>query len=227
MNRLAMNDKGFTFIEIFIAMLILVVVMVTLFSSFKAFIFTSKSIKEDVGQSAIITNVSKRISLDLEAIYVPQPPKYKRPEFNTDPDPYRFSGTQDTLGQKVVSSLVFTSLAHAKFGQDQRGGIARIAYYLKENENELYDLYRSDSLWPYPEEIESCSDPILYKDLSGFEIIYKDDNADEFQNWDSDDEEYKFTFPKSIEFKITTGDPESEQVSVISIGLVTGRKPHE
>ena len=226
MNKLTKNHcSGFTLVEILIAVLIFSIIIFTLFSSFKAFIVSSETVKKEVAHSEKIRTVFKRISMDLESIFVLQPPRYKKPEFDSDPDPYRFTGKEVTVGQQVVSSMAFTSGAHAKFGADQRDGVARIAYYLKENKKNNYDLYRADSLPPFPEDIESCSDPVLCKDISGFEVIYKDVNGDEYRYWDSDAEEFNYTFPASIDFKITIGSGERQQAFIISIGLVTGREP--
>ncbi len=227
MNRPVKDNKGFTLVEILIAILIFSVVISTLFSSFKAFIISSENVKEVVAHSEKIRNVFKRISLDLESIYVLQPPRYKKPEFDSDPDPYRFEGKEENLGQSVVSTLVFPSFAHAGFGSDQRIGVARIVYYLKENKNNLYDLFRADALQPFPEELESCLDPVLCRDISGFEVAYKDVNGDEYKVWDSEDQEFKYAFPASIDFKITFGAGEQSQVFEISTSLVSGRQPIE
>ena len=227
MSRAMRNNRGFTLVEILIAILIFSVVISTLFSSFRAFIISSENIKEVVAHSEKIQNLFKRISLDLDSIFVLQPPRYKKPQFNSDPDLYRFVGNEDTLGQQTVSTLVFPSFAHAQFGGDQRAGVARIVYYLKENKDNGYDLYRADALPPFPEELESCFDPVLIKDISGFEVIYKDFNGDEYKYWDSEDEEFNYTFPSSIHLKVAFGSGEMQQVLETSIHLISGREPIE
>jgi general secretion pathway protein J len=226
-NSLTKDNRAFTLVEILIAILIFSVVMATLFSSFKAFILSSENIKEEVEYSEKIRNIFKRIKIDLESIFILQPPRYKKPQFNSDPDPYSFVGNEVTLGQQIVSTLVFPSFAHAQFGADLRTGVARIAYYLKENKNNGYDLYRADALPPFPEDLESCFDPVLIKDISGFKVVFKDVNGDEYTYWNSDDEAVKYTFPASIDFTIIFGTGEQIRVFETSIGLVPGREPIE
>lgn len=201
--------------------------MTTLFSSFRAFIISSETVKRNVLNTEKIRFVNKRISRDIESIFITHMPRYKKPEFNSEPDPYRLIGREMTLGQQVISTIEFTSTAHIKNGSDQRSGIARIAYYLKENENDTYNLYRADTLPPFPDEIESCADPLLLNGIYGFEIIYKDFEGQEYKHWDSEDEEFGYTLPVSLDVKFTFGTGEQKQVSIISIGIVNGRQPIE
>jgi len=227
MNRLIKNMRGFTLIEILVAILILLVVVVTLFSSFRAFVVSSESVKEDVMHSEKIRDVFKRVRLDFESVFVLQVPRYKKPEFSSDPDPYRFVGSRENLGQQTVSYLIFPSFAHAKLGEDQRTGVARIAYYLKENETNGYDLYRADALSPFPQEMQSCSDPLLCTDISGFEVLYRDLNGDEYEYWDSETEEFKHLFPAIVNLKIAFGSGDTEQIYEFFVDLAAGRMPIE
>ncbi len=228
-NSPANNDlikhrcPGFTLVEVLVSILIFSIIIAVLFSSFRAFIISGESLKDQVVNTETIRNVLKRIHMDIESLYVLQTPRYKKPELNSDPDPYRLTGREVTTGQDLFSFLEFTSKAHAMIGLDQRQGIARIAYYVRENENNGYDLYRADSLGPFPEELESCDDPILCRDVSGFEISYMDFNGDEYKYWDSEAKEFRYTFPKSIHLKIILGSEERQQFFETSIGLVSGR----
>ncbi len=226
MNRQGGPDEsGFTLLEILIAVVIFAVIMATLFSSFRAFILSGTHVKHDLEQTEKITGIFRRISLDLESVFCLQVPRYKQPGFDSQPDPYQFIGTRETIGQAVFSSLVFTSLAHAGINSDDRFGIARIAYYVKENRAGTYDLYRSDVLAPYPDEVQSCRDPVLCRDISGFEIIYTDLDANEYKSWDSEDDAYKFSFPHGVELKIYFGNEEPRQVFTLPVRLTAGRPP--
>ncbi len=215
-----MKDKGFTLIELLIAILIFSIIMGTLFSSFQAFLISSEKVKQDLSQSEKIKNVLHRIRLDLESIYIAQPPEYKKPAFNTEPDPYRFIGEIENMGSISASSMIFASSAHAVIGADKREGIARISYYLKENQNNGYDLYRSDSLLPFYEEPDTCFDFIVCKDIVAFEISYQDGNNDSYTYWDSDSREFHYTFPESIFLKIVFAAKENTQDS--TTGSTTG-----
>ncbi len=221
------DNRGFTLLEILIAIVIFAIVIAMLFSTFQAFIISSEKVKENVLQIDAIANIQKRITLDLESLYLLQIPRYKKPGFDSEPDAFSLLGNEETIGQEVVSFLTFSSLAHVKFGTDQRSGVARIAYYVRENEDKGLDLCRADVLPPFPQEIKSCTDPVLCRDISGFEVVYKDQNADEYRYWDSESQEFKYTFPLSVNLKIIFGSKEHTQTAVISIDIVQGREPIE
>ncbi|WP_457551869.1 PulJ/GspJ family protein [Desulfobacula sp.] len=217
------RHDGFTLVELLVSVMIFSIIISTLFFSFKAFIISSERVKQDLTNSEKIKTVLKRINRDLESLFVVQAPRYKKPEFNSDPDPYRLIGEEVTVGQDIFSSIVFTSLAHTLLGLDQRTGVARIAYYLKGGGNDTYDLYRADSLLPFPEELESCYDPILCKGISKFEIVYTDSKGNNYRYWNSDDKEFKYTFPASIDLKIALGSGEKRQVYETTICIISGR----
>lgn len=213
-------DKGFTLVEILIAILIFSLIMTVLFSSFKAFILSSEAVKENVLQNQIIQTVIKRISLDLEAIYIQQPPRYKKPGLNSEPDPYRFVGNEN--------SFFFTSFAHAGTRKGEKKSIARITYYIKENTDHTVDLYRSDMLPPFPEDRpSSCNDPLLCQGISGFEADFIDSKGDHFKNWDSEAEAFGYSFPASIDLKISLGTGGKKQVIEAFIKLPIERRLSE
>jgi hypothetical protein len=137
------------------------------------------------------------------------------------------TGREIAVGQKTLPSLSFASLMHAACGLTQRIGVARIQYYLKENSNHTYTLYRADSLPPYPAEGDSCNDPVLCRDVSDFKIQYYDFKGNEYTHWDSDAEEFDYMFPASILLTLTLDSNREKQAYQIRIGLTSGRQAIE
>jgi len=215
------HEKGFTLVEILIAILVFSLIMTILFSSFKAFVLSSEAVKESVIQSQTFQTVFKRIRLDIEAIYIQQPPRYKKPEFNSEPDPYRFVGKEDTFS--------FASFAHAAIRKGEKKAISRIAYYIKETPNHTFDLYRSDILPPFPEDgaSSSCVDPLLCREISRFEVGFVDSKGDRHNDWDSEAEEFNYSFPAGIDLKIILGSGEKKQVIEAFIKLPVERRISE
>lgn len=226
MNRLAIkNSKAFTLMEVLISILIFSVVIIVLYSSLRAFFVSSEVITENINQSDTTRNLYRRFSLDLEALYVVQPPEYKKTEFNSEPDAFRFVGTQETLGDKSASTLSFVSLAHVGSGYEETTNAARIVYYLRETESNSFDLCRADNLLPEKEDLISCTDPVLCKNVIVFEILYVDHQGDEHTQWDSDSKENEFALPSIIKFIIKFGDEQSPQIFQTSFAVLTERGP--
>lgn len=214
------QEKGFTLVEILIATLIFSIIMTVLFSSFKAFVLSSEAVKESVLQTEAFQSVIKRMKLDLEAIYITQPPFYKKPELHSKPDSFRFSGKENRF--------FFASLAHTPFGKNGKKAIARISYYLKENQDHTFDLYRADLLPPLADEkISSCSDPVVCRGVSGFEVLYVDHKGDGHKEWDSEAQSFNYSFPARIDLKIIFGFKDKKQILETSLKVPVERRLSE
>ena len=224
MNNIG-KSTGFTLIEVLIAIVIFAVVITTLFSTFRAFIITSETVNTDLAFSNTFQNALRRIRLDLESVFISQYPEYKKPGFNSDPDPYQFIGEESSLGQQTVSSLSFTSLAHTGLGVEDRYGVSRISYYLKDNESGLLDLYRTDTLLTNPDDTASCRDPVLCRNISAFKITFTDSTGEAFERWDSESETFDHTLPAGVHFHITLQSGEHSRKFGFSVMLNTGRPP--
>lgn len=221
------RNRGFTLLEVMIAILTFSVVISALFSSFRAFVITSDKVRVGLVSNEKIRDVLARIQSDLGSLFFVSEPRYQKPGFDSDPDPFRFLGQEETVGDLTTSALSFASLAHAGLGGDFRPGVARIEYYVRQNRNQGYDLFRADSLYPFPREIKSCKDPLLCRNISGFEVLYTDAGGEEHRLWDSDSGEFDHTFPSRIHFKLTLASDQGDQVFDAFISLAGGRLPIE
>ncbi|MCP4115266.1 MAG: prepilin-type N-terminal cleavage/methylation domain-containing protein [Desulfobacteraceae bacterium] len=201
-------NRGFTLIEILIAVLIFGVLMTTLFTSFQSFITSSTVVGDGLAQDERIRTLLGHLERDLGALYITRPPRYKKPATTSDPDPFRFHGTRESAGGTQVSKLGFASLNHLSLGGADIPGVARIIYRVRSNDDNGMDLCRADTLRPFEEPRERACDPVLVRDISGFDLTYVDEDGDEHTSWDSESGTVKYTLPVSIKFKITldTGD---------------------
>ncbi|MBU1195803.1 MAG: prepilin-type N-terminal cleavage/methylation domain-containing protein [Proteobacteria bacterium] len=210
-------QKGFTLLEVMITIMVFSLVMVMLYSSFRAFLSSSGKIKTQVLSREKTAAFSRRIHQDLESVFIVSKPRYAVPEFNSEPDDFRLVGIQENLNQKTVSSVFFASLAHADITGDGRQGVARIAYYLRPNDEESFDLCRFDTLQPFGDQTKTCHDPVLFSGVTDFEITYMDAEGESHLFWDSESKETDLSFPASMTFKLSAGtlsSPESIEITV-------------
>lgn len=182
-------------------MVIFSMTLLTLFSSFRAFLTSGSLVSDEITQTEQLRMGLKRIVLDLEHLFIVEVPRYSKPSFNSDPDEYRFQASQSQVKGNPFSQLSFTSLSHAKIGLDPVDGVARIEYYVHAHGDRL-DLRRSDRLPPYPDAGDPCSDPILFKDITEFTLTYEDLDGEEYDTWDSDSKEVYFIFPARVKIRV-------------------------
>lgn len=211
--------------EILVAVLIFSVIMTALFTSFRAFILSSRRVKEQVLRDDAVLTLNRRLRLDLEAVFVTRPPRYQKPEFDADPDPYRFFGKQETLGDRVVSSFFFASAAHVGNLTDRRNGVARIGYYVRQNPDQTLDLCRADRLPPFPGDVGSCADPVLCRDMTEFSAEFVDADGEAHTAWDSDGEAYRWSLPVGVRLSITMGSGDDRQTIETFVRLGAARGP--
>ena len=99
-GKKAVNNTGFTLMEILIAMFIFAIVMTTIFGTFNGVISRTEAIKNGMGGFEMARTCLNRISSDLNAIYIEQKPLYHPPDFDDPPDPYRVFGKETFAGNK-------------------------------------------------------------------------------------------------------------------------------
>ncbi|WP_186441223.1 PulJ/GspJ family protein [Desulfamplus magnetovallimortis] len=74
------NKKGFTLLEIMVAILIFGTLMMTIFSSFRSFAVSNQIIKQHIAKSEKGDLISDRITKDLTALRIALPPEYSKPD---------------------------------------------------------------------------------------------------------------------------------------------------
>ena len=121
---------GFTLIEILIAIAIFAVVTTTIFASLRAVLSKNDAIRQGDDVYEMGRSCMNRILMDLTALYIEQPPIYKKPEFNDPPDSYRFVAEQTFVGSQQFTRLRFASTAHLPLGGQYGGGLEEIVYYV-------------------------------------------------------------------------------------------------
>ena len=214
-----MNCKGFTLLEILIAITIFALILAVLYPSYTG---TFTNIEAAESQSAIyhMARIAlERITDDLQSAYLVTKKEGENEEDEADQTP-GFLGQDLTIEARDADSLQFTSEEHLIFAEDDRKGRGRIAYSVKETEAYLY-IYRSDTL-----ELENQKEEeegfILCDRLHSLNITYKDENGETYDYWDSSDEQFKNKLPTLISLQlsfINEFDPESPIRFITSVSL--------
>ncbi|MCF8025719.1 MAG: prepilin-type N-terminal cleavage/methylation domain-containing protein [Desulfobacteraceae bacterium] len=235
---------GFTLLEMLIAVAIFGVIATIVYSSFNALISRTDTIKSEAAVHEMAANCLNRISRDLQALYVEQPPLYKPPDYDDDPDPYRFAGEMDYTGSKRFSRLGFVSSEHLVItGQRHydpegktptRSGLARIRYhvdtYQDKESDSGYALKRGDKPFPYDElhgTTEPEKDPVLCTGITELSFVYLDSAGNEFETWNSEDEGRDYATPRAVQVALKINADGREHSFSTRIVLPVYREPIE
>jgi general secretion pathway protein J len=220
-------DSGFTLMEILLAFLILAIVVSTILGSFNAVFSTTDTLDNSGKYYAMAKNCLNRMSLDLNAVYVTQPPYYKKPEFDDPPDSYRIEGSVVDVGGIDFAKLRFTSSAHIPLDNTSRGGIAEIVYYVQSKTDGQLVLKRADHLYPYPPFEEKGSDPVLCQHVKSLAFKYFDAEGQESEEWNSDAADYDHATPKAIGIQLEIGNESNSYTFETTVLLAAHRQKLE
>lgn len=194
--------SGFTLVEVMVAVFIFSIIMLTLFSSFSAFMSSGQLISRTLDEEDRVRSVLKRIDTDLQFMFITRKPRYRAPGIADDPDPYRLLGTRERIHGNTFSRLEFASRARVKTNADRYESIGRVTYYVKENKSGGYDLCRADTPVSSDRTTDPCRDPILAKNIRVFEMRFMDSEGEPEEEWDSDSKHTLHRVPGRIGLKI-------------------------
>ena len=219
--------KGFTLIEILVALFIFSFVVTMVFASFKSLAFSAKIVNDSTVDYEMLNNCLIRMTADIESAFVHQKPEYIEPGFDSEPDPYRFEGAGEATGDTVFPLLRFTSLAHLPVNRDMRQGIAEIVYYVDATEDGEYLLRRSDRISFEKDFEKNKNHPVLCRRIKKMSVKYIDSEGEEYDDWDSESDEYGFSTPTHVAIMIEAGKDEQTVTFGTRIALHSIRERKE
>lgn len=185
------KQRGFTLMEVLLAVVILAIIMVPIYSAYTT---TFRNVNET--EAAVETYQMARIALDrivedLESI--PQPISSSQGQFSQQSDSEedseaQFEGVDDEMNGKSADSMSFVSNSHLRFGaNDLPGEKATIQYYTQTAEDgEGLVLYRSDTMdLEEPVDDGDGGFPIC-NHLQSVEFGYLNNDGEDVDEWDYD-----------------------------------------
>jgi general secretion pathway protein J len=221
------STAGFTLMEILLAFLILAIVMTAIIGSFNAVFSTTDTLENSSKYYDMARNCLNRMTLDLAALYVSQPPFYKKPEFDDPPDPYRIAGSVVDVGGTGFATLRFTSSAHIPLDKSNRSGIAEIIYYVQAKTDGQLELKRADHLYPYPPFEEKGSDPVLCRYVKSLAFKYYNAAGEESDEWNSDTDDNDHATPTAIGIQLEIGNESQSYAFETAVQLAVHREKIE
>jgi general secretion pathway protein J len=226
-----MYAKGFTLLEILIAISIFASVLSTIFISYTG---TFNVLDQTESRSNIYRMARialERMQEDLESAYFisgTENSESKENPFDYTP----FIGKDAEIDGRDADTLSFISRAHIDFDGEEKGtGVAGISYYVGENEKgDGFILYRSDTPRFENAPEEGKGGLVLCDGLFSVDFTYYDGDGKSHEKWDSKGDELKDKFPVMVEIELSFIDNSNTEVPVkftLDVSLPMGRYLHE
>ncbi len=219
-----MKERGFTLLEILIAIFILVLVVSAVFGAFSGTfkVVTETEIQGEIYAAARVA--LERISEDLASVYVGDLAKTKQPEAGPPRQRFLFVGEDHKVDEQSADALRFLSWAHVSFKAGRQSeGPAEINYYTQyDEETGALTLYRSDTL-DYLESPENGQGGLLLcEGLKWLDFIYYDREGDAHNSWDTTENSSNAELPSRVAISIgfeNALDPENPLQFMTGVAL--------
>lgn len=192
--------KGFTLVEILLAITVFGLVTGIIFGSYTRTLDNVEQTDISIRGYSQAKTCLERMTADLKAIRVTGLADYRPPETTfSENDPWRVEGTERDSGGDFPR-LSFASLAHVDLSGDGREGTALITYYVTKDDEEGggWVLRRRDAFLAELFGEGSGADPILCENVKALKFTYGNAEGDESTSWDSDSDTSSFTTPRSV-----------------------------
>ncbi len=207
-----MKEKGFTLIEILLAVLILAVVLTTVYASYTGTFRLIDETETDAEIYGMARCALKRMTLDIEAVA-----RWK--------ESFVFAATENQRGESDFTALEFRSGAHVAFGTNEPpAGVATIRYTVEKTDEEGgFALYRSDSLSIDP--ARDDAPPLKYMLCDRIENVtytFYDEKGEKHETWNSIDgpEAQRKKAPAIVEirlFLVNEKNPDSPHLFMTAV----------
>lgn len=167
-------SRGFTLLEILIAISILSVVLTTVYAAYSGTLKVISELDEDSRAYQMARITLDRMSRDLSSL--------QRFE-----DGFVLRSKKNAIGSREFGSLILWSAAHLAFEENELSGSpATVAYFVRENKGGGFSLWRSDRAGARPSPDQAETDGmIICEDLQALNLKFYDETGQEFDAWDS------------------------------------------
>lgn len=193
--------RGFTLLELLIAMMMLVIVLTTLYGSYRSTLSRNPEIENEIRFRETARVTLNQMLADLGAYYVVPSGEYQPPQTTDTSNPYCFISENQTIGRKTFPRLAFPSFYQLKLG-DKRQEMVRIVYYVQQSVDGGLVLRRSETSYPYRPFKENAADPVLCSGMRSLQFSFYDIKGNEFHDWNSDSADFNHQTPVAMHIRL-------------------------
>lgn len=222
------GNRGFTLVEVLVAITIFALVVSTLYTSFNLVISQVDPMKKGLDNYTMARSAMDRIKKDLLSICITHKNRYTRPDpgETDDPDPFRLVSNTESFFGSEFSYIRFASFAHLALDRDRKSRIGILSYYVTSLEDGTVVLKRADTgvaFYTEDQETRSEDDPVLCENIRAFDIKFVDQEGKLYKEWHSDTSSFEFSTPSAVKIKLEVGSEQRSDVFATTIVLPTYR----
>lgn len=203
-KSLKQKNAGFTLIEIMIAMAILAVMAVLLFTSMSQTLNSKDDIeqKDELNHSANLA--LNKMSMDLQMAFLLTGPEFLGSDGKVK---IAFIGKEDRVD--------FSSLSHVRYFKDAKeADFAEVGYSLEDDKEEPENkvLVRRESKWIDDKPLEGGKPEIMVEKVKEFHLEFYNAQKKEWQKaWDSTQVDVANRLPRAVKIQLKVQDPNMEE----------------
>ena len=200
-------DRGFTLLEVLIAIFIFALVASAIFTVYTG---TFRIIDESESRADICEMAGialERISEDLESAYVSNLTQTPGSD-KANPAMVLLVGEKKELMGRSCGALRFLSLAHLTFSEEEPvAKPTEIVYYVAtKGEEGLLELYRSDTPLSHERPDAESGGLLLCEGFLSIDFTYYDSDGEPHETWDSGGGESKGKLPSRVSISMEFAD---------------------
>lgn len=201
--------KGFTLIEVMIAMSILAVMAMLIYTSTTQTMSSKDDVekRDDLGHSANLT--LNKMSLDLQMAFLLNGPEFLGSDGKMKT---AFIGKEDRVD--------FSSLSHVRyFKESKESDYAEVGYFLEDDKEDANNkiLMRRESKAIDDKPQEGGVSEGMVEGMKEFHLEYYDPTKKEWlKNWDSTQVDFSNRLPRAVKVEMKVQDPSMEEPYVFS-----------
>lgn len=209
------NNKGFTLIEVLLAIFIFAIVISLIFTAYTGSIRIMNETDNEAGNSRQASIALERMTEDLESI---SRSAWIKPVGTGESAPSgRFLGENVEIDGQSADRIRFLSKARVVFDDQQpEAGVVEISYYLKKADEQQVGLvlYRSETPVLETSPAEGTGGLDLCRDLRSIKITYLNENGETVEEWDSASSETNNLLPRAVTITLSFKDPSGDEETV-------------
>jgi general secretion pathway protein J len=187
------RSRGFTLIEIMIAVFILGLVLSTIYAAYSGTMTLVQEMEYENNVYRMARTTMDRLIRDLSSV---------QPAGGV----FKLQAEKELSGNHEFHSLFFSSAAHLAFAENEiDGGNAQIGYFVEEDTGGGYSLRRSDLLnYQTTKEKSKSSSYLICPNVDSLIFKFYDVNGKEYDSWDSSSSssEQKNKAPAAIKIEL-------------------------